>query len=251
VLILRGGGEVVIGGESHELRPHRLFCLRPFVPHRFRATPGDSGGVEHLAVHFDLAPDFPPFANNLRRRPPYEVRLSHGLSLPTRVDLASGHRAEQDLVELVRVRNSGTPTANLEASTLLLGVILLLLKSRRGGIGAGRDLRNEARIQRAVEHAQRHYANDVSLPDLAGVAGLSPTHLSRLFVEWTGQTPAAYIRGLRIDRAREMLAEVDVTIKEVARRTGFKNQYHFSRVFRQVDGLTPSHYREALLAGRR
>jgi transcriptional regulator GlxA family with amidase domain len=70
-----------------------------------------------------------------------------------------------------------------------------------------------------------------------------------LFREHTGQTPMQYLRRVRIERARLMLGNVDLSIKEIAGRCGFDDPYHFSRVFHQVDGLPPTLYREALLAG--
>lgn len=249
VLILRGEGELIIGHERYELRPHRLFFLRPFVPHEFRSVRTALG--EHLAVHFDLAPRFPPFAQNVGRRRPYEVRLSHGLSLPTCTDLAAGHAVEQSLIELVHARNTGGPAAPLEASTLLLRAIVLLLKSKRPRTDASHDERNRARMDRVIAHIREHFSRDMPVSQLSEIAGLSPAHLARMFAQWTGTTPADYVRMVKIERARELLGQVDLSIKEVARATGFKNQYHFSRVFRQIDGLTPTLYREAKLASRR
>ena len=250
VLILRGEGELIVGEERFEIRPHRLFFIGPYLPHEFRSKRGSMG--EHLAVHFDLAPGFPPFASNVGRRRPYEVRLSHGLSLPTCTDLASGHTIEQCLIELVQARNAGGPTAPLEASTLLQRAILLLLKAKqRPKPDAAHDERNRVRMERVVAHIRENFAQDLPVSELSEVAGLSPAHLARMFTQWTGSTPAEYVRMAKIERARALMGQVDLSIKEVARVTGFKNQYHFSRVFRQVDGLTPTLYREAKLAGRR
>jgi AraC-like DNA-binding protein len=58
-----------------------------------------------------------------------------------------------------------------------------------------------------------------------------------------------YLRRVRVRRARSLLGDVDLSIKEVARRVGFDDPYHFSKVFHKVDGLPPTLYREALLAG--
>jgi transcriptional regulator GlxA family with amidase domain len=82
------------------------------------------------------------------------------------------------------------------------------------------------------------------------VAGLSGSHFTRLFAAWAGESPAAYVKRARIQRARRLLTEVDLSIKQVAARCGFRNPHHFSRVFRRIDGLTPSAYREAALAAQ-
>ena len=71
-----------------------------------------------------------------------------------------------------------------------------------------------------------------------------------MFNEWTGYSPIEYLRRLRVERARQLLADVDLSIKEIAQRCGFDDAYHFSKTFRQIDGLPPTKYRESLLAGR-
>jgi transcriptional regulator GlxA family with amidase domain len=60
----------------------------------------------------------------------------------------------------------------------------------------------------------------------------------------------AYLRHRRVDAARLLLADVDLSIKEIAVRCGFDDPYHFSKVFHQIDGLSASDYRETVLAGR-
>jgi two-component system response regulator YesN len=59
-----------------------------------------------------------------------------------------------------------------------------------------------------------------------------------------------YLRRLRIELARELLADPSLSIKEVAARTGFTEPNHFSRVFSRIDGVPPTAFREALLIGK-
>ncbi|HLL88337.1 MAG TPA: helix-turn-helix transcriptional regulator, partial [Tepidisphaeraceae bacterium] len=77
-----------------------------------------------------------------------------------------------------------------------------------------------------------------------------PSRFTALFRAHTGTSPMGYVRKVRVDHARRLLADVDLSIKEVAARVGFDDAFHFSKVFRAVDGLAPTRYREALLAGR-
>jgi transcriptional regulator GlxA family with amidase domain len=60
-----------------------------------------------------------------------------------------------------------------------------------------------------------------------------------------------YLQRVRVQHARELLKDIDLSIKEVAARTGFSDPYHFSRVFRRIDGLSPAYYREIVLSGKR
>jgi transcriptional regulator GlxA family with amidase domain len=60
-----------------------------------------------------------------------------------------------------------------------------------------------------------------------------------------------WLRRLRVAEARRLLADLDLPVKEVGRRVGFEDPYHFSRVFRAIDGLSPSAHREAILTSAR
>jgi len=95
-----------------------------------------------------------------------------------------------------------------------------------------------------------HLAQRVDHAMLERASGLSPSRLQALFREVTGHPPLDYLRRLRVEEARRLLADSRLSVKEVAARTGFRDTSHFSKVFRRVDGLAPAHFRDALLAGR-
>jgi transcriptional regulator GlxA family with amidase domain len=97
---------------------------------------------------------------------------------------------------------------------------------------------------------QEKLGQEMTPETIAQAAGLSSSHFSRLFRKWTGHSPMEHLTWLRIQRAKELLGDVHLSVKEVAVRCGFEDQYYFSRVFTRVDGLPPSHYREILLAQR-
>ncbi len=97
---------------------------------------------------------------------------------------------------------------------------------------------------------RERFTDGLSLSACAQAAGLSPTRFAHRFRELTGYAPMEYLRRLRIDQARRLLADQSLSIRAVAERCGFTDPYHFSRVFRTIDGLSPSLYREAALAGR-
>lgn len=251
VLFLKGKGRVTLGREIHAFAPHDLFLFPPFVPHSI--TPDREGTIEHAAVHFDLAPRFPSFARDPARRPPYGVRIAHGLELPRRLTLSPDDGIEREFLMLVRAWGRNTPLSNLDAETWLLRILVQLFQkgpSRPERPPADGSLRNRARLERAIAFIRGHFSEDLSVADLARPSGLGPSRFSRLFREWTAYSPAEYLRRLRVEEAKKLLANVDLSIKEVAARTGFQDPYHFSKVFHELDGLSPSHYREALLAGK-
>ncbi|HWN09280.1 MAG TPA: AraC family transcriptional regulator [Pyrinomonadaceae bacterium] len=87
------------------------------------------------------------------------------------------------------------------------------------------------------------YESDLSLADLAEVAGMSTFHFAREFKRSTGTTPHQYLIKFRVDRAKAMLSGTEMPLVEVSSRSGFSHQSHFTRLFRRLTGTTPQSYR--------
>ncbi|MDQ5838237.1 MAG: AraC family transcriptional regulator [Acidobacteriota bacterium] len=107
----------------------------------------------------------------------------------------------------------------------------------------------DRRIRLAVELMHAHLDRDLPLEEIADAAHLSPFHFARLFKKLTGAAPHAYLASLRAARARELLAETDLSITEVGARVGYMSSSHFAKAFRQATGISPRAYRNALVRG--
>ena len=103
----------------------------------------------------------------------------------------------------------------------------------------------DRRLRRAIEFMHDNCGRELSLAEIAGAAYLSEFHFARLFKKITGTPPHAYLAALRIERARRLLAETDLSISEIGARVGYTSQSHFTKVFRAAAGLTPKAFREA------
>lgn len=248
VLILEGSGEWVLEGERRRFGPRDLLFIPAFVPHEFRADQGVA--VEHIAVHFDFAQGCPAPASQLERRPPYCVRFTHGLEIATQRRLFAGHRIGRALGDAVAALASGHVLGAAQAAAQVTEVLLALLAGPEKTRRKAEVSRDALRVQAVVRHMTENLAGRVDHAALEQVSGLSPSRLQALFREVTGYPPLDYLRRLRVEEARRLLADSRLSVKEIAARTGFRDTSHFSRVFRRVDGLSPAHFRDALLAGR-
>lgn len=103
----------------------------------------------------------------------------------------------------------------------------------------------DRRLRRALEFMHDNCGRELSLAEIADAAYLSEFHFARLFKKITGATPHAYLASLRLERARRLLAETDLSISEIGARVGYTSQSHFTKVFRAATGLTPKSFREA------
>lgn len=96
-------------------------------------------------------------------------------------------------------------------------------------------------VSRARDYLEGHYAERVTLPQLAAQTSLSPFHLVRVFRRATGITPHAYLESVRIRHAQRLL-ERGESPSAVAFATGFSSQSHFTERFRRTLGVTPAVY---------
>ncbi|MEO1203268.1 MAG: helix-turn-helix transcriptional regulator [Pseudomonadota bacterium] len=101
------------------------------------------------------------------------------------------------------------------------------------------------RLARVADLIEAKMGDVVRLSDLAAAADLSPFHFTRAFRRTTGQTPAAYLMQRRIERARDLVERTDLSLAEIAARTGFASQSHMTKRFKQTFATTPGALRKA------
>ena len=99
-------------------------------------------------------------------------------------------------------------------------------------------------IQQACTYIDRHYGDaNLSLPEVAGQAHLSPSHFCTVFSQQTGQSFKEYLTDVRIQRARELLRTTALKSFEIADQIGYGDPHYFSYVFRKHTGVSPSAFR--------
>lgn len=100
-----------------------------------------------------------------------------------------------------------------------------------------------AKLQPALEWMTQHAGENTSLAALARRSQLSVTHFRRLFMKTFNESPAKYALRLRLNHARDLLETTDLTIADIALNTGFYDQSHFVKAFRNIYKITPTAYR--------
>lgn len=104
-------------------------------------------------------------------------------------------------------------------------------------------LRSADRIKTMLQFIQEHYAEDVSVEQIAASAAISPSECLRCFHDMIGTTPNQYLRDQRTQRAAELLCGTGLQVSEIAAQCGFQDASYFARAFRQVYGCGPTEYR--------
>ena len=98
-------------------------------------------------------------------------------------------------------------------------------------------------LQNAVKFIENNYQNSrLSNIDIAEFCNISEVYLRKLFADKFNMSPKQYIINLRLNKAKQLLRDGILKIGTISEECGFSNQYHFSRLFKERIGMTPSEY---------
>lgn len=97
-------------------------------------------------------------------------------------------------------------------------------------------------VQATKEYLEAHYTEEISLEDVAEYVNISPQYFSKLIKKHTGFNFIDWLSMLRVNKAKELLTNSNLTVKEVCYMVGYKDPNYFSRIFKKKIGLTPSEY---------
>lgn len=205
-----GSGAVWVDGKWLTCRPGAAYLTPPHAPHAYRAYDNTPWNVAWALFR------------------PVRADVAGPLLRPVEAELWT------QLIKALHTEIAGA--ADPEVVRMLTGLISLYL-SRQLDTGADPRL---ADLWRTV---RQRSGEDWTLDRLADRAGMSAEHLRRLCLREFGQTPSAMVRGLRIEQAKLLLRTTDRTLDSIARQTGYRDAFSFSRAFRRVVSISPDRWR--------
>jgi YesN/AraC family two-component response regulator len=98
-------------------------------------------------------------------------------------------------------------------------------------------------VKQSLNYIHKNYRKQITLEEVADIVALSPTHFSKLFKGDMGIGFSAYINQLRLQKAKKLLEESELSLAEITQNVGYSNQQYFSRVFKEYNHMTPGQYR--------
>lgn len=229
LVVAEGNGTMTAEGKTAALSKGKCAVVKPGVP--LRIGNGSAGGA--LALHWI---EFSPLATGLAEG---EVPLA--AELPEEAVHPKPASAVGSLAQRLFDRR------HMEDAIERYGNHALFQQLLHGVLQAGKDEGREQAAASAVERTIRAMDDDasmlgLSLAELAGQAGLSARHYSRVFQELAGKSPIEYQTGVRMRLAKRLLSTTDESITRIADRVGYRDPFHFSRAFKQYAGLSPKVY---------
>ena len=131
------------------------------------------------------------------------------------------------------------PEAVKELSVALYSMLLELKDSVEGISPSAREKKH---ILTLAMHELAE-SSELSLERIASRIGISEAHFCRIFKEYTGFRPFEYMNLLKLQRAKELLKNTEMSISEIAKSVGYESHSYFSMLFKRYMGITPTEYR--------
>ncbi|SFJ53948.1 two-component system, response regulator YesN [Paenibacillus sp. UNC496MF] len=103
---------------------------------------------------------------------------------------------------------------------------------------------DQKEMKQAIAYIEANYAKDISMTLVSNHVSLNYTYFSQSFKAFTGENFVTYLKRVRIARAKQLLETTDLKVAEVGERVGFGNAKHFTRAFREMEGIAPGEYRD-------
>ena len=159
------------------------------------------------------------------------------------ITLPSNNRAEELLDQLNRLTALPIPQMEALSSPVLLQLLTEVAQAAKNSGGPEGCL---PYIENAVSFMNAHYAEPISLEEIASHCQVSQYHFSRQFKRQMGFSPYDYLLKLRLIRAKALLNTQD-SITDIARKSGFSDSNSFIRLFKKYEGMTPGQFRKMYL----
>jgi YesN/AraC family two-component response regulator len=138
------------------------------------------------------------------------------------------------------INNLLTQKSNYELKTYVLTLYLNVLQFKN----KSKNSYTESIIEYAKRFIIENYSNvNLSVSYIAEQLHLSANYLSVLFKQVTGDNISTYITNLRLEKAKQLLSDPSVTMNNIAQTIGYSDSHYFAKVFKKMEGITPSEYR--------
>ncbi|MEG0152724.1 MAG: response regulator [Cellulosilyticaceae bacterium] len=111
-------------------------------------------------------------------------------------------------------------------------------------------IRSSAVQERILEFIKAHYMKDISLQDAAQTMNYSDAYFCKIFKQCFDRNFTSYLSEFRVEKAKGLLSDVTINIKEISDKVGYRDSNYFAKVFKRVEGVTPSEYRMIALENK-
>jgi|GEM_PF-4832072 len=249
IYLIEGKGSITIGSTVYACKQENLLYIPPGVPHLFHADPLQP--MVHASIYFDwisskprtgdmslfhYGPSSPPAANCSPA-----IRFQDIPAIPAKLHVPKHTRAMEMYLGLIESIEQTQEEAKLYRRAAFEQFI-----AEMASLWRNPTLKNDRRIRTVMYQMREFPQNNVSLDHWAAQLGISASYLHKLFIREIGMSPHAYALQCKLERAKKMLRETNLSVTAITDHLGFTSIHYFSRLFTNNFGESPTAYRKRL-----
>ena len=243
-IVSRGAGVHYVGDERHYVTAGDVFVIPPGVAHGYYEF--DNLDVHHIVLNAGF---LEKYLHELCEYAAFGKLFDQKTYASLTLNTTQHAEISAILDSAMKYKNRTSSEENLYLASAALCVIKLLCltytKSKRTDKG---EVKEKSVIFSALMKIKTSYSEDLTIEKLAKEANLSRSSFIRRFKETCQTSPAAYIMSVRIEAAKALLSDREISVADVAARCGFYDAAHFSKKFKEKTGYTPLDYRKKYAA---
>lgn len=241
--VTQGYAQVTICDATYTLEPDTLF----YCCSGSRYTVETQEGFSLVSLNFDLSQQF----NNIQRpispfrdpkkwdtMPVFTDHVTDSSFLNDHLFLTGATIFRDPVLRIAEDFSAIDPLSQLLCCQRLK---LLLLELHRA---SQKEL--PEKLQTVREYIHDHYAERITNKTLADLVGYHEYYLNRIFLSYTGKNLHSYLLSVRLEHAKELILNTDLSLQVISSRVGFGNYAHFSAYFKQICHQSPAQYRKQL-----
>ena len=239
-----GSFDMLVGGKLFSARPGELL----FIPENTFYKPLDSDGCTYYFFHFSATQDLPDtvmpvtIKNDTLPDNCYAYLYSVNKKNVIKIDIFT-HIKNHNAIDNIFFRLAGVNVSKNTFQKVLLDNILreLLILMHLDNISV---TKSNVSLEKILLYIRTHSEQNITLSSISREFNMSKSYISRLFRDFLNTTASHYINQIRLSNACELLLNSNMPISEIAEKSGYSDQYYFSKIFRKFFSVSPSAFRK-------
>lgn len=230
--ILDGKGEFTVNNKTYKLGKKDGFLIRPGEETYYKADDKDPWIYMWIGFNGIKAETYLKYANLDENNHIFKYEKDSSLK-----------KCILEILSLNIMNNSN----RLKIDGLLYLFIGNLIENNKYMDKENSNTQVDEYINISIDFINNNYSNNIKVNDIANYVGLNRSYFSNLFTKKMGISPQEYLLSLKMEKACNLLTNLQLSIGDVARQVGYEDQLTFSKIFKKSKGVSPKLYRELLL----
>lgn len=227
IYCIDGSGFIYLNGIRHELKPNTYFIIPKNVPHRYNSTESNPWSIYWVHFTGDISEKI------------YERFLEEDLAIVKTIPYDENRIKLFEQIYSILEHSFNDKEMEVVNFSLLHFISSLVYHKE-----ANPEVYNTDSISNSISFMKHNIHEKLGIEELSRQQNISISHYSRTFKQKTGSSPINFFNQLKIQKSCQYLYFTDRSIKEICTDLGFDDQYYFSRLFRNIVGISPSKYRK-------